>query len=133
MKATATTGAAFIKSRLRPDCPPHFRGTGTAVSCTFFRRRPYDFFRNFLINSLLFQLLKGLFHKPVFSRMESQNGHPAARGQNIRKLFQKLIQYFKLTVYIDTQRLEGSLTGFLNSFLPLICRKKDQCFLNHSF
>jgi len=62
--------------------------------------------------------------------MESQNSHPAARRQNMRKLVEKGIQHLKLTVYVNAQRLKGSCAGFLYCFFALFFRDKAESLFN---
>ena len=62
--------------------------------------------------------------------MKSQNSHPAARRQNMRKLVEEGIQHLKLTVYVNAQCLKGSCAGFLYRFFALFFRDKAESLFN---
>ena len=63
--------------------------------------------------------------------MKGKDCHTSARTQSIRKLLHKFIQYFELMVDINTQCLEGSLTGLLNCLFLFLFRKEIKSFFDY--
>ncbi len=61
--------------------------------------------------------------------MEGQNSHTAIGSQNPGQLFHKGIQRFELVIHIDSQCLEGSLTGLLDRLPAFRSRKKSESIL----
>ena len=114
----------------RPDCPAHFRGTGSAVLRAFFCRGPHYIFGIVCINSVPAAFFQCSFYQFVFTGMERENRDSSSGFQCSRQLFHELIQYFKFTVHINTQSLERSLTGLLDRIFFLLFREKIQGLLD---
>ena len=106
------------------DCPAHFGRMGPGILITLLRRRTDDIPCHLTIGAVTHALLKRLFHQPVLTGMEGQNGSPPAGLKHRRQLFQKGIQHLKFTVYINPQSLKASLAGFFDCFLLFPLRQE---------
>ena len=69
------------------------------------------FFGNRRVNTVALSGLERLFHAPVFSGMESQNGRAPPWIEPRRKVPQKCVQGGELVVYRDAQGLENAADG----------------------